>query len=91
MDYWIRDILILLVIAVASIKWWFTATDIQCKKYIIYLGIFFLISFISDTIGNIFDISFLLAFAGVAALGFVYFLIKAILAERKAKKKQQYN
>lgn len=91
MDYWIRDILILLVISVASINWWFTATDIQCKKYIIYLGIFFLISFIFDTIGNIFNISFLLAFAGVAALGFVYFLIQALRAQHRSKKRHLHN
>ncbi|MGD9394770.1 MAG: hypothetical protein PVJ81_07465 [Dehalococcoidia bacterium] len=75
--------------------WWFVAKEKASRKYIIFLGICWLVAGISHIIGKPFDIPALRGALGggivLALLGSIYFFIKAALSERKAKKKSPDN
>ena len=87
MENWIRDIVIILIITPALIKWWLTTTDGTCKKFIFLTGISFFISVIANVVGNVLNITFLIGFAGLTFIITIYFLIRAIILERKLKHK----
>jgi len=67
--------------------WWFIAKEAKSRKYIISLGICWLVAGIAYIIAKSFDIPGLMVIVLLAFLVAIYFLIKAALSERKAKKK----
>jgi hypothetical protein len=75
--------------------WWFIAKDSATRKYIISLGICWVVAGTSHMVIKSFDIpslTGLLSLIGLLALcGSIYFLIKAALSERKAKKKSPHD
>jgi apolipoprotein N-acyltransferase len=88
----ITGIVVCIFMVLLSVRWWFTAKEAVSKKYILALGICWLVMGISYSIGKLFDITALRGVMGLtgilAFLGMIYFLIRAILSERKAKKEQ---
>jgi uncharacterized membrane-anchored protein len=67
--------------------WWFIAKDATTRKYIIFLGICWLLTGMAYIIAKSFDIPGLMVIVLLALLGSIYFLIKAALSAHKAKKK----
>ena len=90
-NYQISGLVVNIFMIFLSVRWWFTAKEAASKKYILALGICLLVMGISYIIATSFDITALrgaLGLTGISAfLAFFYFLIKATLSERKAKKK----
>ena len=91
MDDLFKDIFPALLGVVFCAWWWFTAKEADTKKYILLLGICWLVVGITYNIGKLFDISALIAACGFVFLGSIYFFIKAALSERKAKKKSSHD
>lgn len=91
MDNPFRDIGIIVVILLVCAWWWFITKEAATRKYILLWGICLLVTGIAYNIAKSVDILALrgaLGMIGVFAfLGVIYFLIKAALSERKAKKK----
>jgi predicted transporter len=87
----IGDIVVSVIVIVACVRWWFTAIKYTYKKYIIFLGICFFVSVAAYNIGKSLNISSLMVVSAAAFLGYVYFLIKALLAQRRARNKQPHN
>ena len=87
------DIGFIIFSVVLCVWWWFNAKEATSKKYILLLGICWFVAGTDHIIGKSFDIPALrgaLAFIGLCALiGGIYFFIKVIISERKAKKKSQ--
>jgi hypothetical protein len=87
----LHDIVFAIVAVAFCAWWWFIAKNTASRKYIILLGICWLVASIDHIIGKSFDIPTLRGVLGgvgvLALLGSICFLIKAILLERKAKKK----
>jgi len=71
--------------------WWFIAKEAKSRKYIISLGICWLVVGITYNIGKSFNIDPLMLVSGLAFLVAIYFFIKAALSERKAKKKSSHD
>jgi len=90
MDRSLFNVGVIILIIASFIWWWFTAKNAVSKKYILSSCICWSITVIAYIIGNSFDIPVVELIACFACLGFVYFYIKAILSERKAKKKSRY-
>lgn len=91
MDGLFKDIFPALLCVVACAWWWLITKDAATRKYIILLGICWVVAGTSHMVVKSFDIpslTGLLSLIGLLALcGSIYFLIKAALSERKAKKK----
>jgi hypothetical protein len=88
----LRDIGITIFAVLFCAWWWFVAKEATSKKYIILLGICWLTTGIAYIINKSFDMptasSLVLDVLGISAIiGIVYFYIRALLSERKAKKK----
>jgi hypothetical protein len=86
-----KDIFPALLGVVFCAWWWFIAKEAATRKYILALGICWLVMGISYSIAKSVDILALRGALGMIGvfvfLGSIYFLIKAALSERKAKKK----
>ena len=85
-----RDVLgafVALFILFGCVRWWFIAKGTEHRKYILLGGICFLATCILYITGISFDIWQLIIFAGILFLVSSYFLIKATIAEHRAKKK----
>jgi hypothetical protein len=87
MDGLFKDIFPALFCVVACAWWWLITKDAATRKYILSLGICWLVAGTSYTIAKSFDILGLMVIVLLAFLFAIYFLIKAALSERKAKKK----
>jgi hypothetical protein len=91
MDNLLTDMGPAIVAILACGWWWFLAKEAASRKYIILMGICWLVCGIGYTIGRSFDISELGGALGglivLASIGSVYFFIKAIRSERKARNK----
>ena len=88
MDTLVRDIGITVFAILACARWWHIAKDVASRKYILLCGLCFLVTGISYITGESLDISSLMLVSGIAFLGFIYYLVKAIRSEGRAKKKQ---
>jgi hypothetical protein len=82
-----KDILPALIGVVFCAWWWFIAKEATSRKYILLLGICWLVLGIAYNIGKSFDISALMVMCGFIFLGVIYFFIRAALSEHKARKK----
>jgi lipopolysaccharide export LptBFGC system permease protein LptF len=91
MDDLFRDIGPVLFGVLACTWAWFVVKSASSRKYVILLGICWLVAGIAYNIGKFFDATTLRGALGgiivLALLSSLYFLIKFILSERKAKKK----
>jgi len=90
------DIVFIIVAVLFCAWWWFIAKGATSRKYILLLGICWLVAGITYIIGNSFDMPTsalgVLGLVGIFAfIGSIYFLIKAIISERKAKKKSLHD
>jgi hypothetical protein len=83
----VRDVVIAILVATTCGWWWFIAKEAASRKYILLWGVCFVISCIANIIAGSFNIDALTGVAILAFLGMIYFLIRAILSERKATKK----
>jgi membrane protein CcdC involved in cytochrome C biogenesis len=81
------DLIIAILVLVACVWWWFKAKEATTKKYVLLLGICWAVTVISYIIGDSFDIAPLMGVCILAFICVIYFYIKAILSQRKAKKK----
>ena len=86
-------ILVGIFVLFVSIRWWFTAKDRPYKLVILLTGIFWFIGFMTYTIGILLHkLASPLSLTGLIAFPlFVFFLIKALLADRKFKKQLSYD
>lgn len=91
MDNLVRDIVIITIAISACVRWWFIAKEATSRRYILLLGVCVIISVISHIIRDLFNVDPLMAVSILAFLGFIYFFIKALLSERRAKKKSLYD
>jgi hypothetical protein len=73
------------IVIVYSIVWWNKAIDNRTRRYILRHGVSALIGGISYAIALSYDILIIGLIALTAYPVFIYFLIRAILADRKAK------
>ena len=87
MDITFNDIFPAILAVVFCAWWWFITKDTATRKYILLCGVCLLVTGIAYIIAESFDIPPLMLTSVLAFLGFVYFLIRATLSERKAKKK----
>ena len=91
MDGLFKDIFPALLCVVACAWWWLITKDATTRKYILSLGICWLVVGITYNIGKSFNIAPLMLVSGLAFLSAIYFIIKAALSERKAKKKSSHD
>ena len=87
MDITFNDIFPAILAVVFCAWWWFITKETATRKYVLLWGVCFVSSCIANIIGDSFNIDPLIAVAILAFIGSIYFLIKAALSERKAKKK----
>jgi hypothetical protein len=87
MDITFNDIFPAVLAVLFCAWWWFIAKEAASRKYIILLGICWLLTGTAYIIAKSFDIPGLMVIVLLAFPGSIYFLIKAALSERKAKKK----
>ena len=81
----VEALIVTIIMLVYSIVWWNKAIDSATRRYILRLGVSVLVGGISYAIVLSYDILIIGLIALVAYPIFVYFLIRAILADRKAK------
>ena len=83
----IMGIVVYIFVAFWCVRWWFTSKGTSYRKYTLLLSISWLVTGIAYIIGDLFNIAPLMVVCILAFLSTFYFLIKAGLSERKAKKK----
>ena len=86
MDRQIVDIIVVIIMELAAIRWWFITKGATYRKYILLLNLFLPVSIISYIIGSSLDILVLRTIAGFIFLGAMYLVIKAALSEHRARK-----
>ena len=86
MDNPVRDIGIIVVALLVCAWWWFIAKEAASRKYIVLLGVCWLVAGITYNIGKWFDIPVMGFIVLPALVGSFYFFIRAALSERKFKK-----
>lgn len=86
-----RTILIGILGVVYAIWWWFVAKGAPHRRYILFTGMCWLITFVSWFGGRSLHNGPLALIALVAFLGFWFFLIKTIIVERKFKKQSPHD
>ena len=82
-----KNMLPALLGVVFCVWWWFITKEATTRKYVLLWCVCVLVTGIAYIIAKSFDIPGLMMIAGLPLLGSFYFLIRAILSERKAKKK----
>jgi hypothetical protein len=83
----ITGIVVYIFVAFLCVRWWFTSKGTSYRKYTLLLSICWLVTGIAYIIAKSFDIPGLMVIVLLAFLVAIYFLIKAGLSERKAKRK----
>jgi hypothetical protein len=86
MEKQVTSIIVIIVMLLACIRWWYIVKNAKVRKYITLIGTCIIITVVFYIIGVSFDIIALRIIAGFIFLGGIYFLIKAMLEERRAKK-----
>ena len=91
MDNLGKLIAIFSIIVLLSVRWWYITKDNTTKKFILLEGIFFLLTVVFWIIGNIYNVTFLALATPFVFLGAIFFLIKALISERKFHKNSPHS
>ena len=86
MEDLVRDISITVLAIILCARWYFIAKNPASRKYILLIGVCFVITGVAYINAKAFDIGPLMGISILAFLGMFYFLIKAIRSEHKAIK-----
>jgi hypothetical protein len=87
----IINIVVLVVMGVAWVQWWYKSKGTTYRKYVLRLGVCLLIMVISDIVAYSLDIAPIFFITITAVLFAIYYYIKALIAQHRAKKKHQHD
>lgn len=86
MDNELVNVLVVIITSLAMVVWWFTSKGASHRKYILLLSIFWFLTIVTYIIGTSFDLKPLGVITIITLVIAIYFLVRAVLLDNKAKK-----